>query len=319
MTTDLTRPTGGRVHLAGSDGHSVLRSSLMALSAGLVWSLGALTARLSKHSDAWQYLLWRSVGILIVVEALSFVRRRSEPYRFAGGLRTAYSSGWPMIAASAALLATSAGFVYALKNTTAANAAFLSSITPLLAVVLARVVLGERLTRITIGALVLAFAGLLIMVTGDLGVGNMKGNISAVLSSFGFAAYAVILRSNKRADWSPALPGYASMMIPVGLAACVVQSRTVVPPLKDIALAMTHGGVIIITGMMIYNLASRRLPAVAMTVFAQTETVFVPVWIFLWFGERPRPTTLIGGVIILTAIVGKAILDAKPAAPTMHA
>ena len=75
---------------------------------------------------------------------------------------------------------------------------------------------------------------------------------------------------------------------------------------------MLHGGVLIVIGTILFNIASRSVPAVAMTIFAQSETVFVPIWIFLWFSERPKPATLVGGAIILTAVLGKAILDGRP-------
>ena len=51
-----------------------------------------------------------------------------------------------MMAANVALLLASIGFVYAVKTTSAANAAFLGSTTPLFGVVVARVFLGERIS-----------------------------------------------------------------------------------------------------------------------------------------------------------------------------
>ena len=169
-----------------------LLASTMAFAAGLVWSLGALMARLADDTDAWQYLIWRSIGILIVMELLTRARRRPPL------LPIAYTSGRLMLLACGALLLASVAFVYAVKNTTAANAAFLASVTPLIAVVLARVFIGERLTRVTIGGIALAFVGLLVMVTADLGAGNMAGNIAALFSSLGFAAYTVCIRSGPR-------------------------------------------------------------------------------------------------------------------------
>ena len=54
-----------------------------------------------------------------------------------------------MVAGRGCLLLASIAFVYAVKTTTPANAAFLASITPLVAVLLAKVTLGEPLTRVT--------------------------------------------------------------------------------------------------------------------------------------------------------------------------
>ncbi len=283
----------------------------MALGAGVVWSLGALFARLADRADAWQYLLWRSLGILIVIELL--VRRRQGRLgnTVRSGIRDAYTSGWTMITASACLAVASIGFIYALKHTTAANAAFLASLAPLIVAVLARVVLGERINAVTVVALALGFCGLAFMVNGDLGVGNMTGNLAAVVTAFGFAGYAVCVRSAPTLDWSPALPGSSSMAIPIVAAVCLAQGNSFLPPATDIALALVHGGGIIVVGMLTFNAATRHLPAVASIVFAQTETVFVPVWIYLWFAERPKNTTLIGGAIILGAVVGKALIDAQ--------
>ena len=279
---------------------------MMALSAGVTWSLGAVTARTAHGMDAWQYLIWRSVGVIVVMGALAAWRREGSPFP------RAFRAGWVMRVACLGLMLASVAFIYALKNTSAANAAFLASITPLLAVVLARVFIGERLTVVTIVSIAVALAGLLVMVTADVGGGNVKGNIAALLSSLGFAGYSVCVRSEPRRDWGPVMPGYALMAIVLCGAVTLVNGRSLVPPVQDIGRAMLHGGVFIVVGTLLFNDASRHIPAVAMTVFAQTETVFVPLWIFLVLGERPATTSLVGGAIIFTAVVGKAVFDARP-------
>ena len=289
-----------------STGRVPLRASLMALGAGVVWSLGAVTARTTRDMDAWQYLVWRSVGVIVVMEIL---RRR---HRGANLLPRAYAAGWVMRIACACLMLASVAFVYALKNTTAANAAFLASVTPLLAVVLARVFLGERLTAVTIGALGLALLGLLVMVTADIGAGATTGNVAAVLSSLGFAGYAVCVRSDPARDWGPVMPGYALMTVLLCATVTLAHGRPLVPAVPDIGRAILHGGVFIVVGTLLFNRASRRIPAVAMTVLAQTETVCVPLWIFLVLAERPALTSIVGGAIILTAVIGKAVLDSRP-------
>jgi drug/metabolite transporter (DMT)-like permease len=87
--------------------------------------------------------------------------------------------------------------------------------------------------------------------------------------------------------------------------------KTLTPPAIDTGYALLHGAVIIVVGTVMFNLASRQVPAAAMTVFAQTEMVLVPVWSVTFLSERPPVTTWIGGAIILTAILGKAIIDAR--------
>jgi drug/metabolite transporter, DME family len=290
---------------ARTETHLPIGASLLALGAGTVWSLGALSARSASQSDTWQYMVWRSIGILVVMEIIALVRHKKS------FLPVAYGSGWVMVMASVTLLTASIAFIYAVKNTSTANAALLASITPLLAAVLGRFLLGERLTRVTLLALTLALVGLVVMVAGDLGRGSMKGNIAACISSVGFAGYTICLRTNKERDWSAALPGYALMMIVLCGGITLANGKTFLPPVADIGWALLHGAVLIVVGTIMYNHATKAVPAVAMTVFAQTETVIAPFWVFLKFDERPKPPTLIGGAIILIAVLGQALLNAK--------
>lgn len=288
--------------------HIPIAASLMALGAGVVWSFGAVTARSAKHADPFQYLIWRSVGVFVVMEVMTRLRR--QPML----VRKAYTSGRWMMTANFGLLLASLAFVYAVKTTTAANASFLGSITPLVAVVLARVVLGERLSRVTLGAIVVAFFGLIVTVVGDLHAGNMLGNIAALTASVGFAIYTISVRSNPKADWSPVLAGYAAAMIALCTVITLAHGKTLFPPARDITLAVAHGAVFIVVGTILFNHGSKRVPAVPMTVFAQTEMVFVPLWVYLVLGEAPKPATIVGGAIIFAAVVGKAILDTAPGA-----
>ena len=281
----------------------------MAVGSGVIWSFGALTARLAKQSDAWQYLLWRSAGVLIVMEIVA--RCRGERFAF----RKAFVAGPLMVAATVALLVASLAYVYAVKTTTAANAAFLSSITPLVAVLLARFVLRERLTRVTLVAIAVALVGLVIMVSASRGANasgsSAIGNLSALMSSVGFATYTVCVRSDPSRDWSPVLPGYATLMILLCGGVSLAHGRTLRPPFHDVALALLHGGVLIVVGTYLFNAASRVVPAVPMTVFAQSETVFAPFWVFLVLSERPARSTLFGASLILVAVLGKALFDTR--------
>jgi len=283
-----------------------LVASLAALGSGVVWSFGAILARLADDADAFQYLIWRSIAIVVVIEAAAVVRRKP------GATLAAFRSGPMMLLACAGLLLASIAFVYAVKTTTPANAAFLSSITPLVAVLLARVTLREPLTVATIVAVAVAFVGLVITVIGDLDAGSTPGNVAALLAAVGFAGYAVCVRTDLRRDWSPVLPGYAVMMIVLCTAITAIGGKTLVPPAIDIGLAAIHGGVFIVVGTLLFNYGSRQIPAVAMAVFAQTEMLFVPVWAFLVLSEQPTTASLLGGLLIFGAVIGKAVYDARP-------
>ena len=283
-------------------------ASLLALGSGIVWSLGIVTARKADHTDAFQYLIWRSIGVIIVIEAIGLWRRQS------GRALIAWRSGRVMAIANLGIFLASIAFVYAVKTTTPANAAFLSSLTPLVAMVFATF-LGERLTRSTIIALAVGIAGLVVTVFGDLDAGNMKGNVAAFASSVGFALYATCVRTDQRRDWSPVLAGYCALMVAVCSIITLANGRELFPPAADITYAFVHGAVLIVAGTLMFNEASKHVPTVPMTVFTQTEMVFAPLWGITLLDLHPKGWTLVGGAIIFAAVVGKAAYDSTHGVP----
>lgn len=285
-----------------------LVASLLGVGAGVVWSVGTIASRRASGADVFQYMFWRSIGIVVVIEVLAALRRDPWP------TVRAWSSGRTMAIANIGLFLASICFVYAVKTTTPANASFLGSLTPLVAVLLSRF-LGERLSRSTIVALATGLVGLVITVFSDLQAGSMWGNVMALTSAAGFAIYTVCLRTDTARDWTPVLPGYSLLMIIVCGCVTLAAGHPLAPPATDILLSLFHGAVVIVLGTYMFNIAARQVPAVPMTVFAQTEMVFVPIWGWLWLDLTPKPLTIVGGAVIFLSVVGKALWDANTGRP----
>jgi drug/metabolite transporter (DMT)-like permease len=287
------------------------RGPLLAVAGALVWSVGSLTNRWASRSDAFQYLLWRSIGILVVVELQGrrALRRRSLTL-------DALRGDLAMWMASLGLFGASLGFIYALKNTTAANASFFASLSPVFGAVLAHFVLRERLTRVIVVAVLLGGAGLAVMSTASAVRGNgvapsWKGNAGGLLCSVAFAIYMVALRTDRTRDWSPSMPGYAVLMIAAGAGVTVAQGRPLYPGAHDVTLALVHGAVLIVVGTRLFNRATTTVPVVMLSLLAQAETVAVPLWIYLAFGEHPSSRALVGAAIVLAAVVLPIIASAR--------
>jgi drug/metabolite transporter (DMT)-like permease len=279
----------------------------LALLAGTFWSFGGLTVRSAPDADAWQYLVWRSIGVFAAMELLSLLRGRGFLFpRFLSGGLLGHAGALCLVLAAVA-------FIYALKATTVANAMFLASITPLLSMIMARIVLGERLTPVTIAAIGLALAGLWVMVRGDMGHGHVAGDIAAMLSSVGFAGYSICVRLAPGRDFTPSLSGYAAVAFLLCAAVVLASGKPLAPPPRDIAMALLHGAVFIGLGTLCFNFASPSISAVGLVVLAQTETIFAPVWVWLVFGETPSLTTVLGGALILAGVVMTALAGASPA------
>ena len=63
-------------------------------------------------------------------------------------------------------------------------------------------------------------------------------------------------------------------------------------------------------GFLLFTLGARHLPAVELNLLALTEIILGPILVWIGIGEIPSNATLIGGAIIISAIVAIAILGA---------
>ena len=302
MTDKASRLPATRSYWAGA---------LLALLAGTMWSFGGITVRYAPDSDPWQYLIWRSIGLFVAVEAWNLIQGRGTLIsRFLTG-------GWLGFWASVCLSFAAIFFVYALKATSIAYAIFLASVTPLISMVLARIILGEKLTWASILAIMLGLAGLAVMVSG---AGSevdrpptLKGNIGALGSSLAFALYSICVRLAPGRDFSPSLSGLALLTFVICVVVTLAQGKTLVPPRQDILMAMLHGAVFIGVGIACFNAAASQVPAVGLTVLAQTETLLSPVWALLILAEFPSRYTLAGGFLILTGVLISAMAGPRTA------
>ena len=277
-------------------------ASLMAIGSGIVWSFGASLKRLSEDVDAFQYLIWRSIGIIVVIEILSALKAPAVPHDPRVAQRPV------MMLANFGLFLASIAFVYAVDTTTAANAAFLGSLTPLVAVVFTRF-LGERLSKSTIIAIAVGIVGLVLTVFGDLDAGNMLGNASALLASVGSPS----TRSCLRSDPHSRLVAGALRLRPADDRG--VQHRHGRPRQAagaagdDIARALLHGAVIIVVGTLMFNAA---IKACAGGADDRVRPGRDGLRAHLGLPDPRRgtgPLAILGGAIIFAAVIGKAVYD----------
>ncbi|MFB2551349.1 DMT family transporter [Ensifer soli] len=276
--------------------------------AGLIWSMGGVLVRGTQGLDAWDYLGWRSAG-LIVCMGLAYP---AGPRALLRAVRRQGPMGW---GAAFSLALSSLAISFALKHTTVAFATFLASIAPLLAVIIMATVYRERISAGAIGCVVLGLAGIAIMVRGDFSGGQLAGNIAAALSALGFASYSVLVNRNRGGDWFPAVWTHGWICLALCAVAIATIGRGTVPLSPEIVLPIVHGGGIIAFGLLLYNRAARRVAPFTLIVTAQAETVFAPVWGFLVLGEVPGLSTVAGGFVIILAVVAAGLMSARDTAP----
>ena len=283
--------------------------ALYVLAAGLSWGFTGIFLRLAPHLDSWQFLVWRSLGVACAFAII--LRARGAGSLFA----RLFATGRAGAIVTLALCLASIAFIIAMKTTTVANALFLSSCAPLLAALLGYVFLGERLSLRQGASVALGLAGLGVIVGGALEAGSVAGNISAVLTALGFASASVAMRYGPRRDYSPAVFAYGLVVCALSVVVCFANGVTLIPsPLETLA-AFAAGFLVMGLGFMLFLRGAPHVPAAGQTVLAQTETIFGPIWVWLAFGETPAVATLIGGAIILGAVISMAAAGASRQLP----
>lgn len=265
--------------------------------AGVLWSVQGLIIRNIDVSGSWAILFWRSAGM--VPALLLWLGRDAK-----GGLLAQFRAvGWPGVIGGLGLVAAFSGAIYAFQATTVANAVLLFSASPFFAAVLGWLLLAEPVRRITWVAIALAVIGITVMVGAGIGGGAMDGNVAALLSAFGFAVFTVTLRWGKLADMLPAvaLGGVFSMVIGAGMAMALGQ--TLMVPAREVAIAAAMGALTLTGGMVLYTLGSRAVPAAQATLLSLVEVLLAPIWVWLFLDETVTQDTLIGGAVLLGAVL----------------
>lgn len=278
-----------------------IRGCLLVLFSGVVFSLGGLIVRQIETADAWQIVFYRSLAQGLALLLLLSLRDR-------GGIGTTFRlAGWAGFAGGACLATASICFIFSITHTTVANTLFLLSAAPFMAAIISRMLLGEPVRPLTWVTMTVAMLGITVMVGEGIALGNLFGNLTGLMTALGFAGLTVALRYGRAADMLPVvcIGGFMSG----GVAGIVIasQSGDFAISAWDLWLCAFYGAAIIAVGLSIFTRGARHLPAAELALLSLTEVVFGPVWVWLVIDERPSEGTLLGGTILLAALVGHAL------------
>lgn len=276
---------------------SALTGALMVACAGLFWSFSGTFVRLAPHLDAWQFLTYRAAGVGVAFFIYDRLQRRESL------IVRSFQLGWPGLLGAALMAGAFISFILAIQNTSVAITLFVYSCAPILAGTMAYFILGERMTLAMIISMVLALAGLGIMVNGQLSGGSLFGYSMALLPALLFSYYAVMQRRYPGRDFSPAVSGFAFIVVIVAVAMMWFKGDDFLPNWFECGAAFTNGLVTMGLGFALYQRGAARVPAAGQLLLAQTETLFGSFWVWLFFNEKISLETLEGGGLILLGVV----------------
>lgn len=309
------------VPVAGKVRPSHLAGAVLVLGGATCWSLGGVLVRLTEGIDVWQIIFYRSITVLTVMGGWVWLNNRGRLWL------AIWDAGINGVVAGMAVGLAGLTFVAALFYTTVAQAIFMVGIAPFCAAVLGWWLLRERVSAVTWGAMVIAVAGLFVMVGGDLDPGERIGTILALYSAFCFSCYSVLLRWGQKTDMTVAVV-WNALFLTVFAAAVLLLPI----PLRDargldalavgwhnLVLVIVMGAVQLSLGMILFTRGSRSVPAVELALLALIEPIIGPLWAYLVVDEVPALATLVGGAVIMAAIVIQVVFGARRQSPPRRA
>jgi len=213
-------------------------------------------------------------------------------------VRAFRSVGLAGVAVALCVATASGSFISALNHTSVARVLFILAVAPVLAALLARVTLGEPFTRRTVVAMVVALAGLTLML-GDPGEGSLAGDGLSFLAALAFALVIVITRWRHDVSMVPAACFSQAILVAAFLPFASPGEVGEGDALWLAALGIGQIGV----GFVLFTVGARLIPAAQAGLITLLEVVLGPVWVWVALDERPSTLTLVGGAIVIAAIV----------------
>lgn len=278
---------------------------MLVLIAGSLWSIAGLVMRLIDNANEWQILFYRSVTLsLFLFFYIGFT--------YKGPLIRAYTlPGLGSVIAGVCLGMAFASWIFAMTHTTIANALFILASAPFITAIIARIMLRESVSRLTVGCMTVAVIGIAVMVVEGIYVGSVLGSVYALGAATGFAFFTVLLRRTRSVDMTPAVFWAGITGLLIGAFAIITTKSGFTISHHDFEMCALIGLVQVGLGLIIYTAGSKYVPAAELALLSLIEVILGPIWVWLGVGELPSFYTFIGGAIVLGAIVFQAVMGIR--------
>lgn len=262
-------------------------------------------------ADAWTILFWRGLLMTVGYVGLLAIRYRRGCFSAVMEMGTHGALVTALFALNTIL------FVVAVATTTVANTLVIMSAAPLFAAVIGRIALGERPPLRTWIAIAVAILGIVVIVADGLTVGTWIGDLIALAAAIALGGHFVLVRAARPVDMMPAV-GLSGLLV-AAVALIAADSLTLTPVqfgwmalLAVLILPVSFG---------LLTMAPIYLSAAEVGLVVLLETVLGPLWVWMVVGEEPGDYALVGGVIVITALVMNFALKRRrvPADPIPEA
>lgn len=198
-------------------------------------------------------------------------------------------------------------FVIANKLTTAANVILLQYTAPIFVAILGIWLLKEKIHWYDIIAILVVFFGMILFFIDNVSAGNVIGNILAIFTGLTLACTTIALKLQKEgsAIETTLLGNILTFVVAVPFI------FTSIPDLKSLFIIVIMGVFQLGVPYIFYTYAIERLTALEAILITVIEPLLNPLWVYIFDGEKPGSYAIIGGIIVIIAVVSRSIYISK--------
>jgi drug/metabolite transporter (DMT)-like permease len=280
----------------------------LVIAAAVAWSTAPFFTRLL-HFDSWTILFWR--GLFGGASIASFLIL-AQGWRGVRDLVAMKANGWLVACLSTLGMVA---FIPALQLTSVANVAIFVAAQPFAAAAIAWIWLRESASPRTLLASLVAFVGIVVIVSGAAGAADYRGIGLACLMMLAIATMTVAIRRHRETSMvaAAAISNFLGSLVSIPFA----QDIAAVGP-ADLMVFALFGLFQVSLGLTFFTFGSRLLPSGQASLIATLETPLMPFWVWLAFQEVPSVRALIGGALVMGAVIGDIVMDNRSRSATVQ-
>ena len=256
-------------------------------------SFGGLIVKSFEGATLWQILFWRQLFFVVLVSIFLLSTYKKKVFI------ALYESGLPGFFGGIILGCGFSAYVFAMYKTTVANTNFIIQTQAIFLAIFGYLFLKEKISKLTLISIILAITGIILMVGNSLSPGQLSGNLVAFIMPISFAVLIIIVRKYPNVDMVPLqlFAGIVAMLIGYFVSTKINIST------NDILLAFIAGFFQVGLGFVFITIGAKKTLSSVVGILMMTEAVFGPLWAWMFLEETPQFIALIGGSIIIIAVL----------------
>ena len=280
--------------------NSQQKGSLLAFVAVILITPDSLFIRLS-NIETWGMLFYRGAipFVVVLIGLLIFYKNNF--------IKALLGVGYPGIFYILSFSACNITFIISIQNTNVANTLVMIALAPMLSAILGAIFLKEIPDKKTWISIFVTLIAVIFIFQDSLKLGNLYGDLFGLITAFGLACNAILVRYAKNRDLVPsAVVGKLCVAL---FAFLFVENFELVG--NDMIYIPLMCVMCVAIPFVLVTIAPRFITAAEVNLFFLLETILGPVWVWMVIKEQPSMETILGGAVIILTIAIHSFLALK--------